>query len=66
MYNGLAERLNRSMKTMLKMLSRKQPRQWPSYIKPLLFPYHDVPQYTGFPLFELMYGKVVKVLRFIP
>ena len=66
MANGLTEKFNGNMKSMLKRLCRKQPRQWHHYINPLLFAYHEVPQEsTGFSLFELLYGKALRGPMFI-
>ena len=46
----------------------EQPRQWHRYvINPLLFAYRKVSQEsTGFSLFELLYGRAVRGLMFIP
>ena len=49
MCNGLTEKFNGTMKSMLKRLCSKQPRQWHRYINPLLFAYREVPrESTGF------------------
>ena len=54
MFNGLTEKFNGTMKSMLKRLCSEQPRQWHRYINPLLFAYREVPQEsTGFSPFEL-------------
>ena len=48
--NGLVERFNGTLKTMLKRLCEEQPKQWHWYIIALLFAYREVPQEsTGFP-----------------
>ena len=61
MCNGLTEKFNGTMKSMLKRLCSEQPRQWHRYINPLLFAYRDVPQEsTGFSPFELLYGRAVR------
>ena len=61
MCNGLTEKLNGTMKSMLKRLCSEQPRQWHRYINPLLFAYREVPQEsTGFSPFELLYGRAVR------
>ena len=61
MCNGLMEKFNGTMKSMLKRLCSEQPRQWHRYIKPLLFAYREVPQEsTGFSPFELLYGRAVR------
>ena len=60
MCNGLIEKFNGTMKSMLKRLCSEQPRQWHRYINPLLFAYREVPQEsTGFSPFELLYGRAV-------
>ena len=66
MCNGLAEKFNGTMKSMLKRLCSEQPRQWHRYINPLLFVYREVPQEsTGFLPFELLYRRAVRGLRII-
>ena len=61
MCNGLTEKFNGTMKSMLKRLCSEQPRQWHRYINPLFFAYREVPQEaTGFSLFELLYGRAVR------
>ena len=61
MCNGLTEKFNVTMKSMLKILCSEQPRQWHHYINLLLFAYREVPQeYTGFLPFELLYGRAVR------
>ena len=41
MCNGLTEKFNGTMKSMLKRLCSEQPRQWHRYINPLLFAYRE-------------------------
>ena len=66
MCNGLTEKFNGTMKSMLKRLCSEQPRQWHHFINLLLFAYHEVPkECTGFSLFELLYGRAVRGLMFI-
>ena len=61
MRNGLTEKFNGTMKSMLKRLCSEQPRQWHRYINPLLFAYREVPQEsTGISPFELLYGRAVR------
>ena len=61
MCNGLTEKFNGTMKSMLKRLCSEQPRQLHRYINPLLFAYREVPQEsTGFSPFELLYGRAVR------
>ena len=66
MCNGLTEKFNGTMKTMLKRVCSEQPKQWHRYINPLLFAYREVPQEsTGFLQFELLYGRAVRGPMFI-
>ena len=60
MCNGLSEKFNGTLKTMLRRLCSEQPKQWHCYFNPLLFAYREVPQEsTGFAPFELLYGRAV-------
>ena len=47
MCNGLTEKFNGTMKSMLKRLCSEQPRQWHRYINPLLFAYVTLFGKTG-------------------
>ena len=59
--NGLVERFNGTLKTMLRRLCSEQPKLWHRFLGPLLFAYREVPQdSTGFSPFELMYGRNVR------
>lgn len=59
--NGLVESFNKTLKTMIKKMSKEQPKCWNHYLDPLLFAYREVPQATtGFSPFELIYGRSVK------
>ena len=59
--NGLVERWNRTLKSMLKRLCQDQPKQWHRLINPVLFAYIEVPQEsTGFSPFQLLYGRSVR------
>ena len=61
MCNGLVEKFNGTLKSMLKKLCAEQPRMWHRYINALLFAYREVPQEsTGFSPFELLYGRTVR------
>jgi len=42
MCNGLTEKCNGTVKSMLKRLCSEQPRQWHHYVNPLLFAYREV------------------------
>ena len=60
MCNGLVEKFNGTLKTMLRILCSEQSRQWHRYVNPLLFAYKEVPQESkGFSPFELLYGRTV-------
>jgi len=59
--NGLCEKFNGTLKSMLKKLCGEQPKQWNRFINALLFAYREVPQEsTGFSPFELLYGRTVR------
>jgi len=59
--NGLTEKLNGVIKTMLKRLTVDKPKDWDRYIDALLFAYREVPQdSTGYSPFELLYGRTVR------
>ncbi|KAL8568228.1 hypothetical protein ACOMHN_027751 [Nucella lapillus] len=59
--NGLVERFNSTLKSLLKKLCHEQPRCWDRYIPALLFAYRESPQESlGFSPFELLYGRTVR------
>ena len=59
--NGLVERFNATLKSMLKRMCSERPRDWDRYIDALLFAYREAPQESlGFAPFELLYGRRVK------
>ncbi|XP_071818156.1 uncharacterized protein [Apostichopus japonicus] len=59
--NGLVERFNGTLKSMLRAFVTQQPESLDRYIPYLLFAYREVPQSsTGFSPFELLYGRKVK------
>ena len=59
--NGLVERFNGTLKTMLRKLAQEKPRTWDRYIPALLFAYREVPQESlGFSPYELLYGRQVR------
>lgn len=61
MGNGLVERYNGVLKSMLKKMCAEQPREWDRYLPALLFAYRETPQSsTGFAPFELLYGRTVR------
>ena len=56
--NGLCERFNGTLKTMLKKATIDNPSEWDTIIPSLLFAYREVPQTTtGFAPFQLMFGR---------
>lgn len=66
--NGLVERFNGTLKTMLRRLCVERPKDWDRYIDPLLFAYREAPQESlGFSPFEMLYGRnlrgPMKILR---
>ncbi len=56
--NGLVERFNGTLKTMLRKVVRTHPNQWDRYLPALLFAYRELPNAsTGFSPFELLFGR---------
>jgi len=61
MCNGLVEKFNGTLKTMLKRMCAEKPKDWDRYLPALLFAYREVPQESlGFAPFELLYGRTVR------
>ncbi|XP_074662740.1 uncharacterized protein LOC141915195 [Tubulanus polymorphus] len=61
MGNGLCERYNGTLKSMLKKVCSNKPETWDRYLSAVLFAYREVPQEsTGFSPFELIYGFRVR------
>ena len=59
--NGLVERFNGTLKTLLKKTCDEQPKLWDKYINSILFAYRDTPQTSlGFTPFEMIYGRNVR------
>ena len=59
--NGMVERFNGTLKTMLRKLCEDHPKDWDRYIPAALFAYRSVPQEsTGLSPFELIYAHRVK------
>ena len=59
--NGLTERVNGVLKTMLKRMCQERPKDWDRYLPAVMFAYREVPQAsTGFSPFELLYGRTVR------
>ncbi|KAK7498343.1 hypothetical protein BaRGS_00010297 [Batillaria attramentaria] len=56
--NGMVERFNGVLKTMLRKVVQKHPSNWERYIPALLFAYRELPnESTGFSPFELLFGR---------
>ena len=59
--NGLVERFNGTLKSMLKKLCQERPKEWDRFLPAALFAYREVPQAsTGFSPFELLFGRTVR------
>jgi len=59
--NGLVERFNATLKSMLKRCCQEKPKTWDRFIPAILFAYREVPQESlGFSPFELLYGRTVR------
>ena len=59
--DGLVERYNRTLKSMLKKFVAANGKDWDQWLPYLLFAYREVPQAsTGFSPFELLYGRQVR------
>lgn len=59
--NGLVERFNGTLKSMIRKLCLERPKDWDRYINAALFAYREVPSESlGFSPFELLYGRSVR------
>ena len=59
--DGLVERFNKTLKSMLRKVLDGEKRNWDKMIPFVLFAYREVPQSTvGFSPFELLYGREVR------
>jgi len=59
--DGLVERFNQTLKSMLRKTARTEGKDWDKLIPYLLFAYREVPQAsTGFSPFELLYGRPIR------
>ena len=59
--NGLVERMNGTLKTMLRRMRAEKPLDWDRYVESLLFAYREAPQRSLlFSPFELLYGRRVR------
>ena len=56
--DGLVERLNKTLKSMIRKFIHEEERNWAKWLDPLLFAVREVPQAsTGFSPFELLFGR---------
>ncbi|XP_062415775.1 uncharacterized protein LOC134107852 [Pungitius pungitius] len=56
--DGLVERMNRTLKSMIRKFISDDERNWDKWLDPLLFAVREVPQAsTGFSPFELLFGR---------
>jgi RNase H-like domain found in reverse transcriptase/Reverse transcriptase (RNA-dependent DNA polymerase)/Integrase zinc binding domain/Integrase core domain len=61
MCNGLVERYNGTIKTMLKRVCHEKPKEWDRYLPSVLFAYREIRQESlGYSPFELLYGRSVR------
>jgi transposase InsO family protein len=61
MCNGLVEKFNGTLKSMLRKMCAERPQDWDRYLNAVLFAYREVPQESlGFSPFELLYGRTVR------
>ena len=59
--DGLVERFNGTLKSMLKKFTNRNATDWDEYLPYLLFAYREAPQEsTGFSPFEMLYGHRVR------
>lgn len=59
--DGLVERFNQTLKSMLRKCAAEEGKDWDKLIPSLLFAYREAPQEsTGFSPFELLYGRDVR------
>ena len=59
--DGLVERFNQTLKSMLRKTGTDGGKEWDKKIPYLLFAYREVPQAsTGFSPFDLLYGRDVR------
>lgn len=59
--NGLCEKMNGTLKDMLRRMCAERPKDWDRHLDPLLFAYREVPNAsTQFAPFELLYGRSVR------
>ena len=57
----LCEKINGTLKSMLRKICQKRPKDWDCYLPAVLFAYREAPlASTGFSPFELIYGRTVR------
>lgn len=57
--NGMCERLNGTLKTMLRKVAEERPKDWDRYLPAILFAYREVRhEATGYSPFEMIYGRL--------
>ena len=60
--NGPCERMNGTLKSMIKKMCQEQPRDWDRYLPTVLFASREVPQVsTCFLPFEMLYGRTMRL-----
>ncbi len=65
--DGLVERFNRTLKTMIQKFVHEDAKNWDKWLEPLLFAVREVPQAsTGFSPFELLYGRQPRGVLDVP
>jgi transposase InsO family protein len=61
MCNGLVERFNGTLESMLKRMCSERPKDWDRYLPALLFTYREAPKEgLNFSPCELIYGRTVR------
>lgn len=59
--NGLVEKFNGTIKSMLRHLCQEQPKEWDRFVPALLFAIREVPQESlKFSPFELLFGRTLR------
>ena len=59
--NGLCERINGVLKSMIQKICQERPKVWDRYQPAILFAYREVPRSSkGFSPFELLHGRTVR------
>ena len=59
--DGLVERFNSTLKSMLKKMAKDDPTDWDRWLPYLIFAYREVPnESTGFSPYELLFGRHVR------